>query len=97
IESYPDGMVSDKPGVVEQDIHKSGIWTADYYAILRLLPNAAPPGKAAAALQVAHQQIGKPYNGPTSGHFFDKNWTGSFYCSQLVWYAYMQAPNPVDL
>ncbi len=50
-------------------------------------PRQASPAQFARAARYAEAQVGKPYN----WHFWDKMNSDSFYCSQLVWRAWLEA------
>lgn len=98
VESYPDPhglpFVTTTPGVVQHDISTSSFWTARYFLVLRLKPNPNDLSKAHESAVLAMNQVGKPYN----WNYLDKTRTDAFYCSQLIWFAYMNsAMYPVDL
>jgi YVTN family beta-propeller protein len=74
----------DRPGVQTTDIQQSGFWHAEDWAILRPKSDTSNDHKRA-AVQWAADQTGKLYN----WNYADPNGTDKFYCSQLVWKAYL--------
>lgn len=52
-----------------------------------LRPKDASARQYSSSANYAFNQLGKPYN----GNFFNKNRTDQFYCSQLVWRAWLES------
>lgn len=78
-------------------IHQDGVqrygndWANKSGAYL-LRPYGATSIQFSQAASYAASQVGKPYN----WNFFDKNTTARFYCSQLVWHAWLSAGIDVE-
>lgn len=93
VESYSDGYWPvDTPGVVRRPISESGFWEAKDWVVLRLKAEY-DSGKANEAAQYAKAQPGKPYN----WNFPHKEYTGTYYCTSLVWRSYYTGTNPIDI
>lgn len=93
VESYPDGFWPvDTPGVVRRSIDQSGFWQAADWVILRL-KDQFNHGKQGSAAAYASGRQGAHYN----WDYTNKEQTGSFYCTQLVWRSYKSGGNPIDL
>lgn len=83
IESYAKGWSPiDKDGVQYYD----NIWNTKPGALL-VRPYGATAKQYSTAAAFAEKQVGKPYNWV----FTDKTTTDKFYCSQLVWQAWLEA------
>lgn len=83
IESYAKSWSPiDKDGVQYYD----NTWNTKSGALL-VRPNGATASQFSTAASFAARQIGKPYNWV----FTDKTTTEKFYCSQLVWQAWLDA------
>jgi uncharacterized protein YycO len=67
-------------------------WNIRYTHFEALTTHSTTTEQDAATADKAYSYIGKPYN----YNFFNINQSNSFYCSQLVWYAYKHKLN-IDL
>lgn len=73
-------------------IHRDGVQRYDnrwrnYHGVLLYQPKNAGTVEYKRAAGFAEKQIGKPYN----WKFFEKNRKDAYYCSQLVWQAWLSA------
>lgn len=83
IESWPkSNSPIDIDGVQQYDNDWAGV-----SGTMLVRPNGATTTQYRTAVAFAEKQIGKPYN----WNFLNKNTTDSFYCSQLVWQAWLDA------
>lgn len=83
IESYAKSFSPiDKDGVQ----YYTNTWNTKSGALL-VRPKGASSSQYSTAASYAAKQVGKPYNWV----FTDKNTTAKFYCSQLVWKAWLDA------
>ncbi len=83
VESYTESFSPiNKDGVQYYDNN----WGNQSKALL-VRPNNATTSQYSKAADYAESQVGKPYN----WNFFDKDTEEKFYCSQLVWKAWLDA------
>lgn len=83
IESYSKSFSPKNVHGVER---YSNTWNSRTGAML-LRPKKASSSQYSSSANYAFKQLGKPYN----GNFFNKNRTDQFYCSQLVWRAWLES------